>query len=85
MFSGCFVSKCVWLTTGLNINGESISEFGISFGLGIPSGGLFSNINTTVELGKRGTTDANLVEENFVNFQISLSLNDRWFIKRKYN
>ena len=71
--------------TGLNINGESISEFGISFGLGIPSGGLFSNINTTVEFGKRGTTDANLVEENFVNFQLSLSLNDRWFIKRKYN
>jgi hypothetical protein len=71
--------------TGLNINGESINEFGISFGLGIPAGGLFSNVNTTVELGKRGTTNANLIEENFINFQLSLSLNDRWFIKRKYN
>ena len=57
----------------------------ISFGLGIPAGGLFSNVNTTVEFGKRGTTNENLVEENFVNFQLSLSLNDRWFIKRKYN
>ena len=71
--------------TGLVINGESINEFGISFGLGIPAGGLFSNVNTTVELGKRGTTNENLVEENFINFQLSLSLNDRWFIKRKYN
>jgi hypothetical protein len=57
----------------------------MSFGLGIPAGGLFSNINTTVEFGKRGTTDQNLVEENFINFQFSLSLNDRWFIERKYN
>ena len=71
--------------TGLVINNESINEFGISFGLGIPAGGLFSNVNTTFEFGKRGTTNEDLVEENFVNFQLSLSLNDRWFIKRKYN
>ena len=71
--------------TGLVINDESIDEFGISFGLGIPAGGLFSNVNTTFEFGKRGTTNENLVEENFVNIQLSLSLNDRWFIKRKYN
>ena len=71
--------------TGLVINNESINEFGISFGLGIPAGGLFSNVNTTIEFGKRGTTNANLVEEKFINFQLSLSLNDRWFIKRKYN
>ncbi len=70
---------------GLLINNESINEFGISFGLGIPAGGLFSNMNTTIEFGKRGTTNQNLVEENFINFQLSLSLNDRWFIKRKYN
>ena len=76
-----FLAKVI----GLVINNESINEFGISFGLGIPAGGLFSNVNTTFELGQRGTTDANLVEENFINFQLSLSLNDRWFIERKYN
>ena len=86
-----FFSRVVYRTgfysenTGLIINGESINEFGISFGLGIPAGGLFSNVNSTFEFGKRGTTKENLVEENFVNFQLSLSLNDRWFIKRKYN
>jgi len=71
--------------TGLIINDQSIREFGISFGLGIPAGGLFSNLNTTIEFGNRGTKNANLVEENFINLQLSLSLNDRWFIKRKYN
>lgn len=73
--------------TGLNINGESIKEFGISFGVGIPVGDprLFSNANFGFEIGERGTTNGNLVKENFINFQLSLSLNDRWFQKRKYD
>ena len=71
--------------TGLNINNQSIDEFGISFGVGLPIGRLFENANIGFEFGQRGTTNANLVEENFVNFQISLSLNDRWFVKRKYD
>jgi hypothetical protein len=71
--------------TGLKINNEVIKEFGISFGVGLPVGRIFSNANIGLEVGKRGTTKANLVEENFVNFQISLSLNDRWFEKRKFN
>jgi hypothetical protein len=71
--------------TGLNIKDESINEFGISFGVGLPVGTFFSNINLGFELGKRGTTSSNLLQENFVNFQLSLSLNDRWFQKRKYD
>ena len=76
--------------TGLKINDESINEFGMSFGVGLPVGrSLFgrviSNANLGFEIGRRGTTSANLVQEDFVNFQISLSLNDRWFQKRKYD
>ena len=74
--------------TGLNINDQSIKEFGMSFGVGLPVGtprNPFSNANIGLEFGKRGTTDANLVKENFVNINISLSLNDRWFQKRKYD
>ena len=71
--------------TGLNVNSETINEFGISFGVGLPVGRRFSNANIGVEIGKRGTTDNNLIQENFINLQISLSLNDRWFEKRKYD
>lgn len=71
--------------TGLKINNETINEFGISFGVGLPVGNIFSNANIGFEIGKRGTTKADLIEENFMNLQISLSLNDRWFQKRKYN
>jgi hypothetical protein len=73
--------------TGLVIKDESIKEFGISFGLGLPVGNrnLFSNANFGLEIGKRGTTKKNLIEENFINFNLSLSLNSRWFRQRKYN
>ena len=70
--------------TGLSINGEGINEFGISFGLGLPVGGMLSNINLGFEYGQRGTTNAGLIKENFFNGLISLSLNDRWFVKRKF-
>ena len=71
--------------TGLNINNESIKEFGISFGIGLPVENGISNANLGFEIGKRGTTNGNLIQENFINFQLSLSLNDRWFQKRKYD
>ena len=75
--------------SGLIINDESINEFGISFGLGLPlsggTGGGISELNLGFEYGQRGTTDQNLIKENYFNFNISLSFNDRWFNKRKYN
>ena len=72
--------------SGLVIKDESIKEFGISFGLGLPVGNrsLFSNANFGFEIGQRGTTDKNLIQENFVNFNVSLSLNDLWFKQKKY-
>ncbi|WP_299217967.1 hypothetical protein [uncultured Aquimarina sp.] len=71
--------------TGLNINGQTINEFGISFGVGLPVGRLFSNANVGFEFGTRGTTDAGLVKEEFFNISLGLSLNDRWFRKVKFN
>ncbi len=71
--------------TGLEIKTEPINEFGISFGVGLPVGGIFSNANFGAEIGRRGTREQNLILENFFNFHISLSLNDIWFEKRKYN
>jgi len=75
--------------TGLVVKNESIKEFGISFGLGLPVGQRsrdpFSNLNLGLEIGKRGTTNNNLIQENFINFNVSLSLNSRWFRQKKYN
>jgi hypothetical protein len=71
--------------TGLMLNGEAIDEFGISFGLGLPAGNNFSNINLGLEYGQRGTTSSGLIKENFLKFSISLSLNDKWFVQRRFD
>jgi len=71
--------------TGVTLNGQSIDEFGISFGVGLPVGNLFSNVNIGFEYGQRGTTDFGLVKEEFFNLSLSLSLNDQWFRKVKFN
>lgn len=72
--------------TGLIINNEQIKDYAFTLGLGLPvgqSGG--SNVNIGAEFGKRGTTNAGLVQEKYVNIYISLSFNDRWFVKRRYD
>lgn len=71
--------------TGMTINNQDIKDYAFSAGFGLPVGGAFSNINIGVEMGRRGTTKASLIEENYTNLLLSLSLNDRWFIKRKYD
>ncbi len=75
--------------TGLLVSGSnstnftSIKDFGMSFGLGFPMGRKLSTVNLGFEFGKKGTTTDNLIQENYFNFRLGLSLNDLWFIKRK--
>ncbi|WP_437369715.1 hypothetical protein [Maribacter litoralis] len=71
--------------TGMLVNDVDINNFGITFGLGLPLGRSFSNLNLGFEFGRRGTTRADLIEESYFKFNVGLSLNDRWFQKRKIN
>ena len=72
--------------TGLVLGGESIDDKGVSLGLGLPLGGTIggSNLNIGFEYGQRGTKSAGLIQENYFNVFIGLSINDKWFVKRKY-
>jgi len=71
--------------TGLVVNNKSIEDAAVTVGLGFPVPGSFSNINVGLEYGRVGTKAADLVRENYINLTVSLSLNDKWFVKRKYN
>jgi|TARA_B110000238_G_scaffold165250_1_gene180514 hypothetical protein len=72
--------------SGTGANFTSIDDFGMSFGLGLPLKQL-STVNLGFEYGKRGTTANNLIEENYFNVRLSLSLTasgaQGWFRKRK--
>ena len=59
----------------------AINDFGISFGVGLPMSKQLSNLNIGFEIGKRGQTAKGLVQENYVNLRLGLSLNDKWFKK----
>ena len=82
--------------TNIKINNTAINEFGINFGIGIPiiittanDEGLLQKVytyafNIGFEAGSRGTIQKNLVRENFYRLKFGISLNDRWFVRRKY-
>jgi len=57
----------------------------MSLGAGLPITGTFSNVNIGIEFGKKGTTSAGLVQENYLNFSVGFSFNDKWFVKSKFN
>ncbi len=77
------------------VNPSVIKEFGTTFGVQLPvkkqmklPGGeqitLVSRINLAAEYAVRGTTDNQLLQEDYLRIYLGFSLSDKWFIKRKY-
>ena len=78
--------------TYLELRNTPLKDYAITFGAGLPLrkikiGEMYSQsvINVGFELGQRGTTDNLLIRERYVNAFVSFTLNDRWFIKRRYD
>lgn len=65
--------------TGLIVNNESIKDYGMNFGLGLPLG--VSKVDVGFEFGKTGTTSNGLIQENYFNISIGFSIADKWFRK----
>ncbi len=70
--------------TGIIVNNFGLKETGINFGVGLPLAG-FSNANIGLEYGTRGGGAGSRFEEEFWSFRLGFSLNDKWFIKRRFN
>ena len=66
------------------VNDQPITELGITFGLALPVSNL-SSINLAFEIGNRGTTEFNLIRENYVKATLGVTFNDRWFVRRKFD
>jgi len=69
----------------LKLNNHQIKDFGISFGAGIPFPKSKSTANIAVEFGKKGTTEDNLIKNNYTKLSLYLNLYDYWFVKRKFD
>ena len=68
----------------LVINKNPINYRSISFGTGLPVGGMLNVINISFEIGQNGTKNEGLIKENFYRLNIDISLKDFWFMKRLY-
>jgi hypothetical protein len=75
--------------SNVKINNKDVNEMGVSIGLGLPlpsnRRSSFYKINLSAEFMQRGSSDINLVKENFVNINLGFTLNDRWFQRYKYD
>jgi len=71
--------------TYLMFNNRQINDFGITFGVGLPVYRSKSTINVAAEFGKKGTTDDNLVLEDYFRLNLMVNLYDLWFIKRRFD
>ena len=76
--------------TGIVAQNEELNEFGINFGFGLPLKKFKYQTESFgssvfVSLGYLNRFNNNLgINENFLNINASVVLNDKWFIKRKF-
>jgi len=73
---------------GLNIKNKNINSQGFSIGANLPIKPIFnsfSSIDFSLEIGRRGSLQNDLVREGFINLKIGFNFADRWFIKNLYN
>ena len=70
--------------TPLYFKGQHLNEFGISFGVGFPIKKSKSTVNLSASVGKRGTIQYGLIQENFIRFTLGVNVFENWFFKSKY-
>jgi len=75
--AGGYYNNTYW-----DVNNTPIIDYGITFGVGIPT--RTTIINLSFDLGLLGTTQNNLVQEKYFLFNVDLNMIDIWFIKRKF-
>tara|TARA_B100001250_G_C19765966_1_gene774762 strand:- start:295 stop:1560 length:1266 start_codon:yes stop_codon:yes gene_type:complete len=71
--------------TPLQFEDNQLKEMSVSFGFGIPVKKSRTKYDFSCTLGQRGTTENNLIKEQFVRLGLSISYDGFWFEKRKYD
>jgi hypothetical protein len=76
----------------VELKNTTIKDYALCMGAGFPLrkyrvGEMYSQsiVNVGLEYGTKGTTEQGLIREKYFNIVVGITLNDRWFIKRKYD
>jgi hypothetical protein len=70
--------------TYLDLRGKQLNDYAFSLGFGLPVHNSKTGVNLGVQIGSRGTTQADLIKETYFKFVIGFTIYERWFVKRKY-
>lgn len=72
----------------LQLRGQHIRDYGISFGFGLPiikkDRIQRTSLQIAIEAGQNGTEKNNLLKQQYLKFHFGIVLNELWFLKRKY-
>ncbi|MBN2236440.1 MAG: hypothetical protein JW729_02700 [Bacteroidales bacterium] len=69
---------------GLQFNNNTIEEYAISIGFGLPLRKSTSVLNLGMEIGQNGTVENSLIQERFFKIALGISIRENWFRKGKY-
>lgn len=69
----------------ISLRNTDINYYALTIGASIPFKRSTDRLHTALEIGRRGTETNGLFKENFIKFSVGISLNDKWFIKRRYD
>ncbi len=72
-------------TDYLSFQNTQLPVYGFTAGASLPFRRSTSHLQTSIDVGRIGTTANNLIQETYVRFSLGVSFNDLWFIKRKYD
>lgn len=67
----------------IRISNEQINNYGVTFGGGMNFMRSSLGVQLNMEIGQRGTTNKNLIKENYTQINLILSYRDFWFVKVK--
>ncbi len=74
-----------WEQSPLIVGGVPLNTFGMAFGVGLPMGKSMSRLNLSAAFERRSGGTNLLSQEDWVSIVIGVNLNDKWFVKRKFN
>jgi hypothetical protein len=64
-------------------NGSSVKDVAATFGVSVPAGRAGA-LSAGLEVGRRGNTRNGLIQENYVNVSVSITILEAWFMRFRY-
>ncbi len=71
-------------TNYVYLQNTTLNTFGVTLGASLPFKKSHDRLHFAFDYGKTGNRTNGLIQDNYFKFSVGASLNDKWFIKRRY-